>query len=309
MKHELTLIAIDISKETLEIQTDDCLLEIPNTKTGIKKLIRLAGSVEHPFVICEATGGYERLLMDTMHEEGIPICRTNPARVRAFAESEGIRAKTDPIDARVILSFAKEKTLRPTAPSTPARQKLVALLDRRDHLKEQGAREKNRIQNSRECIHSSIKRMLCMIKKELKQIEDQIREIINSDKNLSACAKCLLNIKGVGEVTVWVVIAYLGEITLLNRNELTALAGVAPYNKDSGKFKGKRKIKGGRAKVRKVLYMAARTASMHNPVIKAYTDGLMARGKPYKCAMVAAIRKMLIHMQSELKNAEIKVAL
>ena len=309
MKHELTLIAVDVSKESLEIQTDDCSFEIPNTKTGMNKVLQLARSAELPFVICEATGGYERLLLDTMHAEGIPICRTNPARVRAFAESEGIRAKTDPIDARVILNFAKEKTLRPTAPRSPARKKLMALLDRRDHLKEQGAREKNRIQNSPEYIHSSIKRMLRTLKAELSRIEDQIRELINSDDSLSACTKCLMKIIGIGEVTVWVIIAYLGEITLLNRNELVALAGVAPYNKDSGNFKGKRKIKGGRAKVRKVLFMAAKSAAVHNPVIKAYADGLRDRGKPYKCAMVASMRKMLIHMQSELKKNEIRVEL
>lgn len=309
MNHELTLIAVDVSKESLEIQTDDRSFNVPNTKKGIARIIKVAKAAEFPFIICEATGGYERLLLNRMHTEEIAVCRTNPARVRAFAASEGIQAKTDPIDAEVILKFAKGKQLRPTAPVSPRRQELIALLDRRDHLKEQGAREKNRIQNSPNYIHASIKRMQQVIKKEIDAIEKRIREIIKSDENLSACASCLSAIKGVGQVTVWMIIAFLGEITLLSRNELVALAGVAPYNKDSGKFKGKRRIKGGRAKVRKALYMATRTAAMHNPVIKAYTDGLQARGKPYKCAMVAGMRKMLIHMQSELRKAEIKVAL
>lgn len=309
MKHELTLIAVDVSKESLEIQTEQRSLSVPNTKAGMNRIIKVAKASGHPFVICEATGGYERLLLERMHAEEISVCRANPARIRAFAASEGIQAKTDPIDADVILKFAKGKELRPTAPVSARRLELIALLDRRDHLKEQGAREKNRIQNSPTFIHASIKRILGVLREEIDAIEKRIREIITSDECLRACAACLLAIKGVGEVTVWSIIAFLGEITMLSRNELVALAGVAPYNRDSGKFKGKRKIKGGRSKVRKALYMATRTAAIHNPVIKTYTDGLQARGKPYKCAMVAGMRKMLIHMQSELKKAEIKVAL
>ncbi|QBG46621.1 IS110 family transposase [Verrucomicrobia bacterium S94] len=309
MKHELTLIAVDVSKESLEIQTDERSFDVPNTEKGIARLIKAARAAQLPFVVCEATGGYERLLPESMHAVDIPICRANPARIRAFAASEGIQAKTDPIDADVILKFAKSKELRPAAPVSSRRRELIALLDRRDHLKEQGAREKNRIRNSPDFIHASIKRMLNVLKKEITAIEKRIRELIKSDESLSACLSCLTAIKGVGEVSAWMIMAFLGEITMLSRNELVALAGVAPYNRDSGRFKGKRKIKGGRAKVRKALYMATRTAAMYNPVIKAYTDGLQSRGKPYKCAMVAGMRKMLIHMQSELRKAEIKVEL
>ena len=131
MKHELTLIAVDVSKNSLEIQTDERFFSVPNTEAGIARLTGMLGKTGRPFVVCEATGGYERLLLDSMHTGGIPICRANPARIRAFAASEGIQAKTDPIDADVILKYAKGKRLRPTAPNSPRRRELMALLDRR----------------------------------------------------------------------------------------------------------------------------------------------------------------------------------
>ncbi len=308
MNDTVTLTAVDVSKESLEIKMVHRSFNVPNTKKGIAQLIRKMSPAENPFVVCEATGGYERLLMHTMQDADIPICRANPARIRAFAKSEGVRAKTDPIDARMILKFAQEKELRPTVPLEPERKRLAAYLDRRNHLKDEAVREKNRIQNSPEEIHAAINRMLHVLGKEIDLIEEMIRETISSHALISAQVECLKKIKGVGEVTAWVVIAFLGEIDKLTRNQLVALAGVAPFNRDSGIFKGKRKIIGGRAKVRTTLYMATQTASMHNPVIKEYVEGLRARGKPYKCAMVAAMRKMLIHMQSELKKLELEVA-
>jgi transposase len=299
MNTEATLVAVDVSKDSLEVKTENLAFGTPNSKPGIARMLRRLGAADGLFVVCEATGGYERCLVDTLHGAGVPVCRANAARVRAFAASEGVRAKTDPIDAGVILAFAKEKELRPTVPQEPGRKKLAAYLDRRNHLKEMAAREKNRIQNSPEEIHALIRRSLGFIAGELENIERMIRETVRSDRQMAAQVGCLKGIKGVGEVTAWTVVAFLGEIDRLTRNQLAALAGVAPFNRDSGIFKGKRKIVGGRAKVRSVLYMAARTAATHNPVIKAYVEGLQSRGKPYKCVMVAAMRKLLIHMRSE----------
>jgi transposase len=307
MSYTFHLVAVDISKDSLEVQTEQDSFTVPNSRKGICSLIRKVVS-HRPFVVCEATGGYERLLINICHEKDVPVCRANPARIRAFAQSEGVRAKTDPIDAAMILRFAKEKELCPTAPPDPHRKRLAALLDRRNHLKEQAAREKNRIQNSPTEIHESIQRMLLILKKEIAQIDALIRETIEASATMSSQVACLETVKGVGEVTAWTIVAFLGEITQLTRNQLVALAGLAPFNRDSGKFKGKRKIIGGRAKVRAALYMAATTAAVHNPVIKEYVEKLRGRGKPYKCAIVAAMRKMLIHMQSELKKSELALA-
>lgn len=172
MNNTLTLTAVDVSKESLEIKTIDSSFSVPNTKKGVLKLIRKIKPAENPFVICEATGGYERLLMHSMQEADIPICRANPARIRAFARGEGVRAKTDPIDARMILKFAQEKELRPTVPVEPERKRLAAYLDRPNHLKDEAVREKNRIQNSPEEIHASINRILQVLEKETDLIED-----------------------------------------------------------------------------------------------------------------------------------------
>ncbi len=302
------LVAIDVSKETLQIQTETDQWACANAPKGIALLSRKLKRLSNPFVVCEATGGYERLLLRTMQEKDIPICRVNPRRIRAFAQSEGIKAKTDPIDAQVILNFAREKKLQPTLPLEPERQAIKDLLDRRSQLSEMIGREKNRLQNSPASIHASIKRILKTLGVELVRIEKDIQSQVDAHPLLKAQVHHLISIVGIGKVTAWTTLGYLGEIDKIKRNEVVALAGIAPFNRDSGKMNGRRRIMGGRAKVRKCLYMAAQTASMHNPVIKPYFDHLRAKGKPYKCAMVAAMRKLLLHMRSELINLQLELA-
>ena len=146
------------------------------------------------------------------------------------------------------------------------------------------------------------------MEKEEEKIEQEIRALLDKNAELQSQALALQRIPGVGEVTAWSVLAYLGEITTLKRNEVVALAGVAPFNRDSGKMKGKRRIIGGRAKVRSCLYMATQSAANHNPVIKPYVNRLREKGKPYKCAIVAAMRKMLLHMRAELLTLKLEVA-
>lgn len=226
----------------------------------------------------------------------------NPSRLRAFALSEAIKAKTDPIDAMMILRFAQQKHLRPAPPPEPVRQELAAMLDRRSHLTTQLAREKNRLQKCQKTIATSIRRMIRFVEKEIASLDAQIKLLVTKDRRLDAQAQLFQSVKGVGEVTAWTLLAYLGEMSRLQRNQLVALAGVAPFNRDSGKVSARRSISAGRSKVRKCLYMAAHTAATHNPVIKPYVAGLVARGKPYKCAIVAAMRKLLIHLHSLLKH-------
>ena len=229
----------------------------------------------------------------------------NPARVRDYARSEGVRAKTDPIDGRMILAFAKSKAIEAMTPPSEVSLKLAALLDRRGHLVEQMAREKNRLQNSEFFIHGSIKKMIKILEKEIFSLEKLIAGFVHAEQELHARCEIIQSVKGVGKVTAWTLLAFLTEIEHLKRNQLVALAGIAPFNRDSGKFSGRRSIIGGRAKVRKCLYMAAHTAASCNPVIAPYVQGLRDRGKPYKCAIVAAMRKLLLHIQSLLKNAQL----
>jgi transposase len=297
-------IAIDIAKDSLAVASDSFNGSFPYTDSGLNKLLKKIAVLNSPLVVCEATGGYERKLMSLLFEKEIPVALVNPARVRAFAKSEGTKAKTDPIDAQMLLRFAESKDLRPTPAPSEQQQSLQALMDRRSQLTESLAREKNRLQKSPKSVRKSIEKMIAFIEKELKALEEEIQKVIESDEAMNQQNLTMQSVSGIGETTAWSILAYLGEITSLGRNQLVALAGVAPYNKDSGKFKGKRRIEGGRAKVRKCLYMAAQSAAVHNPHIKSYVDGLRARGKPYKCAIVAAMRKLLIHLQSLLKNPQ-----
>jgi transposase len=298
-------VAIDVSKSTLQVQDDRRAFAVGNDPEGHRKLLDYLKTCANPLIVFEASGGYERALFQFLHKAGMPLARVNPARVRDFARSEGVRAKTDPIDGKMILAFAKGKDLSPMEAPSEACVKLAALLDRRGHLVEQLAREKNRLQNSETFIHRSIKRMIRILEKEIAAIEEAIEKLVGSDPGFKPRSEIIRSVQGVGKITAWTLLAYLNEIEDLNRNRLVALAGVAPFNRDSGKISGKRTIQGGRAKVRKCLYMAAHTAASCNPVIAAYVQGLRDRGKPYKCAIVAAMRKLLIHIQSLMKKAQL----
>ena len=303
-----TPVAVDVSKATLEVKSRIFACVVSNDKEGLKELIKKLKPLKSPIIVCEATGGYERLLIATMHAKEISVCRLNPSRVRSFARSEGVLAKTDKLDAEIILRFAEEKRIRSLSSPDPVREKLRNLLNRRSQMVSMTTEEKNRLQNHPQDLHSSIKRVLKYLEKEIERIEAKIDGLIASDKNLNTQVKCLKNIVGVGDICTLNVLAYLGEIEQLGRNQLVALAGLAPYNRDSGFFRGKRKIIGGRGKVRTVLYMATQSAAVHNPVIREYVGGLRERGKPYKVAIVAGMRKLLIHMQSELKKLNLEVA-
>jgi transposase len=298
-------VAIDVSKATLQVQDDYRAFAVSNDAKGHRKLLSYLKKCVNPLVVFEASGGYERDLLRSLHQAAMSLAMVNPARVRDFARSEGVRAKTDPIDGQMILAFAKSKALQPMEAPSEAVFQLAALLDRRGHLVEQLAREKNRLQNSETFIHRSIKRMIRILEKEIATLETAINKLVGSNPALRSRADIIESVQGVGKVTAWTLLAYLSEIESLDRNRLVALAGIAPFNRDSGKFSGRRSIIGGRAKVRKCLYMAAHSAASCNPVIAAYVQRLRDRGKPYKCAIVAAMRKLLIHIQSLMKKAEL----
>lgn len=305
------IIAIDIAKDSLRVQTRDRTFDLTNDKRGFTILAKHAAKHDHVLVVFEATGGYERPLADYFHARNIALARINPRQLRAFARSQGMKAKTDPIDTIMIYRFASQRNLRPTPAPSPEQRALADLLDRRHQLTSTLASEKNRTQKyngpSRP-IAASLRRQVTSLTKEIARLEDAIRTLIEQSANLKMAVKIMSSVKGVGEVTAWSIIAYLTEIDQLNRNQLSALVGVAPFNDDSGSSSGRRYIQGGRAKVRNALYMAAHVAARWNPVIKVYVEGLLARGKPYKCAIVAAMRKLIIHIQSLLKKHQISFA-
>ena len=302
--HHPYYVAIDIAKDSLQIQTDHAAWSVPHTDAGHRQLRERLQPLGPVQVVCEASGGYEQPLLVFLHQNGVLVSLLNPARVRAFARSEGQRAKTDPLDAAMLLRFAHEKRPVPTPPPAPQQAALAAWLDRRAQLSEQLAREKNRLQKSPALLHPGIRAMLTFIEDQLADVDRQLHSVVQADATLRDRAAVLQSVTGIGAVTTWSLLAYLSEIAAADwhRNQLVALAGLAPWNRDSGKWKGKRSISGGRGKVRRCLYMAAQSAAQHNPVIREYVQRLIARGKPYKCAIVAAMRKLLIHLQSLLKH-------
>lgn len=303
-------IAIDISKDTLEVldQQSRQSSTFRYRPEGLQELRQWIRRHENPLVVCEATGGYERELLAMLREHGIPAKLLNAFRVRAFAESEGLKAKSDPLDAALLLRFAQSKALEETPPLSPLQLTLQALLDRRSQLSEDLAREKNRLEKCPQCVRRSIEKMIRNLEKEIELTDQKIEDLIAGDRTMSEQSQKMQSVIGVGKVTAWAILAYLHEITFLTRNKVVALAGIAPFVKESGKHKGKRRIDGGRAKVRKCLFMAAQSAAVHNPHIKAYVERLRARGKPYKCAIVAAMRKLLLHLQSILQIPEKSLA-
>ena len=306
----VSYIAVDIAKDTLRVQTTRKGFDVLNSAPGIRALLRQTRCLPNRHFVCEASGGYERPLVEALHKEGISVSLVSAARVRDFARSEGTKAKTDPIDGRMILRFAQEKRPAPTPPPSPRQRRLMDLLDRREQLTEMLKREKTRLQKPA-CpkeIERSLRRSIRLLEKELEKIDALIGELIGEEDTTARAFKELTAIKGVGPVTAWTLIGYLPEITSLSRAEVAALAGLAPYNRDSGKTKTLRRIFGGRAKVRRCLYMAAGVAARHNEVIRTYVESLRARGKPYKWALVAAMRKLLLHAQSCLKKHEISLA-
>lgn len=307
-KQASQIIAVDISKETLEVLSEKRSFSVANDKEGLAELTEHARSFQAPVTVFEATGGYERKLVEALASKALRFARLNPARVRNFAKSEGVKAKTDPIDARMILRFAQQKDIRLEGKADPKRQKIADLLDRRSHLTSTLTQEKNRLQNSPDAIHRSIKRIAKVLEKEIQSIEKRIRKLVESDSELREQSQVAQSVVGVGEVTAWTILCCLSEIQTLSRNKIVALAGIAPFNDDSGKTQRRRRIQEGRAKVRKCLYMATKTAAVHNPVIKEYVKGLRERGKPYNCAIVAGMRKLLLHLQSLLKKHALALA-
>jgi transposase len=302
------LIAIDIAKDSLQVQTCQGAFSLTNDKRGFACLLAHARKHSDPLVVFEATGGYERPLFDYLHAHATPCVIINPRRLRAFAKSEGMKAKSDPIDAMMILRFAQQKELRVATAPSPQQRQLADLLERRAQLVGFLAQEKNRMRKA-QAPHPSVlasqRRVFNAMEKELDRIAQAIRKLVASHLSLKAPAEIILSVKGVGEVTTWTILAYLREINHLTRNQLVALVGVAPFDDDSGTSSKRRYIQGGRARIRRTLYMAAHSAASSNPVIAAYVHRLRSRGKPYKCAIVAAMRKLIIHIQSLLKNTQL----
>jgi len=301
---------IDVSKSTLDIAISSIARQftVPNEDGGFNQILKELKRSETQLILMEATGGLESGVAGNLQSEGFDVVVINPRQARDFARAMGYLAKTDQIDARVLLQMAKvinqhpdrEKYIRPLPDAH--RQLLAAMVVRRRQLTTMLTAERNRLHPSHPQNQESIRFIISVLKSEMARIEAEMSAYIS--KNFSELSALLSAVKGVGAATVAVLLAEVPELGTLSRREIRALIGVAPVNRDSGTMRGRRTVFGGRASVRTALYMSALVWTRHNPVIKEFYTRLVAAGKPKKVALTACIRKLLTILNAMLKNNE-----
>ena len=301
---------IDVSLDELEAciissndDTNSLRRMFRNTKRGIKELLGWLTGHKVELVVMEASGGYERILRNMLRGSGLRARVVNPAWVRHFAWGIGKRAKTDRIDAGVIAKFGRVVKLDETEDVSEVELELKELIRRREELKGMLVAESNRLHLADGVKAKSIKRIIKALEKELKLLDEKIKELVQTDGEVMRKIELLSAHKGVGFITAVGLVALLPELGKISRKGIAALAGVSPFNRESGKWKGKSFIAGGRAQVRKVLYMAALVATRFNQKLKKFYRRLLDSGKAKKVALVAVMRKLVVICNATLKYA------
>lgn len=302
-----TWVALDVSKDVLEIGCATPglvrLRQVENAPAGFRELLMALPSCEHTAVVVEATGGYERHVTAELIEAGYRVAVVNPRQVRAYAIGLGILAKTDKIDARIIALFAQHVQPRMLREMPEQQQELVELVARRRQILDLRTMESNRFkQTATTAARKSIQAVLDTLDGQLGKLDEVIAERIDSDDDWRTKSELLQTTPGLGRVTAATLLAELPELGELNRQQIAALVGVAPFNDDSGRYQGGRHISGGRASVRNVLYMAALVAKTHNPTIRAFAQRLAKEGKRPKVILTACMRKLLVILNTMVKT-------
>jgi transposase len=300
-------VGVDVSSEHLDAAfgTQGRVRRFRNSSAGIRKLIAGLQDLPVEVVLMEATGGWERGLAEALVEASMPVAVVNPRQVRDFARAMGILAKTDAEDARVIAGFAATGRYRLWRAPDPAVRELGELANRRLQLVGQRIADRNRLRLLRNRhVRSDINRASAGLGRRIKRLDQRIAELIASSPDLKTRANLIASVPGAGPQLSAVLLSHLPELGSVGNRQVCALVGVAPLNRDSGKFSGKRFVWGGRSRVRSALYMAALTASRHNPRIKAFYDRLVAAGKPKKVALTACMRKLITILNSMLRHGE-----
>lgn len=305
---------VDVSKDSLEADWG-AYKSFPNNLKGIGSLVRKLSSHKINLVVVEATGGYEQLLVEALHAAKIPVAVVNPFRTKKFAESLGHKAKTDKIDAGVLRLFGERVQPKPQT-TIPERVKTIKLLlERRTQLVEMVVAEKNRRKSPLQCAKTkaSVKRILRLLQQEIKGIEKDVQALVAANQDFALIADTIQTEKGVGPVLTLAVLADLPEIGTLNRAQVAALVGVAPYDKQSGREDAPRRARGGRKRLRHTLYMATVCAIRRNQHLKNFYIQLVKRGKKKMVALFATMRKFVIRLNSLIrdlrqKNPEIAYA-
>jgi transposase len=290
------VVGIDVSKDRLDVAVAPSgdVFQIVNSQADVDDLVSRLKSISADVVALEATGGFETLAVAALSSAGLAVIVVNPAQVRAYANAIGRRAKTDPIDAAVIAAFvmATKPEIRPLKDLET--QALSAIVARRRQIVQMIVAEENRARMAlAKQAQKSIKRLLAALKRELENLDADLEDHIRISPMWKARERLLTSVPGVGPTTARTLLAEMTELGKLDRKQIASLAGLAPWTRQSGTWRGKSFIGGGRGKVRAVLFMAALVASRYNPTLKAFRDRLVAAGKPKIVAVVAVMRKLL----------------
>lgn len=300
-------IGIDVSKDTLDISVSCKNISISNNKKSIDKFIKsLNADLDNTMVVIDLTGGYEHLAVECFYNAGFNVHRAEGRKVKAFMRSLGKYAKTDKIDAKMLALYGEklQENLTLFAPKERDYQKIKTLSSRLMDLKDMLQKEKNRLKApNNDMIKKSCSRLIKLLEKEILSLEEEINLSIKSNENLSRKKEILLEQKGIGNVVSNTLLASLPELGEVNRRQITAISGLAPYANDSGKYSGYRKTKGGRKEVKKALFMAALSAIKNDKKLKVFYEKLLANGKKKMVAITAVMRKIIVIINAKIKHA------
>lgn len=304
MQSNKNVVGIDVSKATLDYtwRPNGTAKHVANTAQGIAKLVEHIKQIAPEIVVLEATGGYQNALVESLHQASLPVKVVNPRQVRDFARSLNRLGKTDALDARTLAEYGQSRELKADRPRDANRIALSQLLLRRRQLHDLITIEKGHREHASESIAAGITELITLMGSLLKSIDTEIQGLKKRVPEFATHDAILQSIPGVGPVVSATLYAEMPELPDLNRKEVAALVGVAPFNKDSGKYRGQRHIWSGRSKVRATMYCAMRSGIIWNPVIKSWFERFRAAGKPYKVAVIACVRKLLVVIRAMLKN-------
>ena len=305
-KQPLNWIGINVSKSSLDVYvlSSQTYSQFTNDSAGIAALAQQLLQLSHPAIVCEASGGYERELALKLHQLGMRVSIVNPRPVRDLAKGMGKLAKTDALDAQMIAKYGEVTEPAATVFASKAEEDLKAWVTRRQQLVEILTAEKNRRKRLLGPARDEVTEHIDWLNERIKQLDEKIKHLSESTREWQERKAILQSPKGIGPVISASFLVLLPELGKMNRKAIAALAGLAPFNRDSGNFSGRRRIWGGRASVRSLLYMATLSAIRANPPIRAYYQHLLARGKVKKVAIVACMRKFLICLNAMVKHNE-----
>lgn len=297
-------IGIDVSKATLDVYIRPIgkAFQVANTEIEIANLVKELQSYDLNLIVLEATGGLETELVIQLQAALLPVALINPRQGRDFAKATGKLAKTDAIDAEILAHFGEAMKPQVLAMESEAARQLGELISRRRQLVEMSTAEKNRRDRARGKALADIEAHLDYLDKRLQQLNQEIDELTQNNQQWIDKVNLLKTTPGIGQVISTTLVSDLPELGQLTAKQISRLVGVAPINHDSGQHKGKRMINGGRAHVRAILYMGAVVAIRHNPVIKAFYQRLVERGKPKKLAITACVHKILVTLNAMVRD-------